>query len=78
MTRVNGFSAKTELNIRKPCLQLIADGVKTVKPARPCRQQAERDTVRILLDQGWSTRDAGKALGLSHQRVSQLAPRGTA
>lgn len=50
--------------------------VWTARSARAVAEQAERDAVReavrILLDQGWSTRDAGKALALSHQRVSQL------
>lgn len=56
--------------------------VWTARSARARAEQAERDAVRdavrILLAQGWTTRDAGKALALSHQRVSQLAPRSTA
>ncbi|RKS72187.1 hypothetical protein BZB76_5007 [Actinomadura pelletieri DSM 43383] len=50
--------------------------------ARVRAENAERDAlataVATLLDQGWSTRDAGKALGLSHQRISQLKPTGDA
>jgi hypothetical protein len=45
-------------------------------------EQAVRDAAcraaRTLVDHGWTTRDAGTALRLSHQRVSQLAPRATA
>ncbi|WP_052385501.1 hypothetical protein [Streptomyces sp. NRRL F-2890] len=48
--------------------------------ARAAAEQAERDAARTaartLTGQGWSTRDAGTALQLSHQRISQLASRG--
>lgn len=54
-------------------------GVWTARGNRDRAEQAERDAVRnairTMLDQGWSTRDVGKAVGLSHQRVSQLDPR---
>lgn len=53
--------------------------VWTARSARVRAEQAERDAVRAavrtLLDLGWSTRDAGSALSLSHQQVSSLAPR---
>ncbi|WP_344948338.1 hypothetical protein [Sphaerisporangium flaviroseum] len=55
--------------------------VIAARSARVLAEQAERDTVRhavrLLIGQGWSTRDIGSALLLSHQRVSQLAPRAT-
>ncbi len=35
-----------------------------------------RHAVRRLLDEGWSQFDAGAALGISHQRVQQLARAG--
>ncbi|GAA2692193.1 type II toxin-antitoxin system HicB family antitoxin [Nonomuraea recticatena] len=58
------------------------EAVRDARAARLLAEQAERDAVRTaaqtLLDRGWSTRDAGSALGLSHQRISQLAPRVTA
>ncbi|GAB2846111.1 hypothetical protein GCM10022221_51740 [Actinocorallia aurea] len=47
-------------------------------PRRAGRAKATLDAVRTLLSQGWTTRGAGKALNLSHQRISQLAPGGTA
>ncbi|GAA0370281.1 hypothetical protein GCM10009530_20490 [Microbispora corallina] len=56
--------------------------VTEARVARAYAEQAERDAVRqaarILTDKGWTTRDAGGALRLSHQRISQLAPRTTA
>ncbi|MEV0389529.1 hypothetical protein [Nonomuraea sp. NPDC050643] len=61
-----------------------AAALETVTAARIARAQAgqdERDAVRhaarLLTDQGWSTRDAGRALRLSHQRISQIAPQTT-
>ncbi|MYS80333.1 hypothetical protein [Embleya scabrispora] len=39
-------------------------------------RDAARHAARTLIDQGWNNRDTGAALGLSHQRVSQIAPRG--
>ncbi|MFD1939720.1 MULTISPECIES: hypothetical protein [Nonomuraea] len=61
-----------------------ADALKNVKAARLARiyaEQAERDAVRnaarALIDQGWTTRDIGSVLGLSHQRISQIVPRVT-
>ncbi|MEU6717576.1 hypothetical protein ABZ897_39440 [Nonomuraea sp. NPDC046802] len=62
-----------------------AAALATVAAARSARvhaEQAERDAVRraarLLIEKGWSTRDAGGALGLSHQRISQIVPRTTA
>ncbi|MEU4833147.1 hypothetical protein [Streptosporangium sp. NPDC023615] len=59
-----------------------AEARKAVSDARVARlyaEQAERDAVRnavrTLIDQGWTTRDIGSALGLSHQRISQIVPR---
>jgi hypothetical protein len=56
------------------------DALTAVWTARGDRSRAElaereavRHAVRTLLEQGWSARDAGKALNLSHQRVSQIA-----
>ncbi|MET7337071.1 hypothetical protein [Nonomuraea sp. NPDC005650] len=52
-----------------------------VRDARAARLHAERDAlrnaVRTLIDKGWTTRDIGSVLGLSHQRISQIAPRTT-
>ncbi|WP_344978865.1 hypothetical protein [Streptosporangium fragile] len=63
----------------------VAAALATVAAARGARvyaEQAEGDAVRraarLLVEKGWSTRDAGSALGLSHQRISQIVPRTTA
>ncbi|WP_173527506.1 hypothetical protein [Nonomuraea antri] len=46
---------------------------------RAYAEQAERDAVRhaarTLLDRGWTTRDVGSLLLLSHQRISQIVRR---
>ncbi|GAA2351707.1 hypothetical protein [Streptomyces carpaticus] len=59
-----------------------AAAVRALVEARLARaeaEQAERDAAqaaaRTLTGKGWSTRDAGRILRLSHQRISQLAPR---
>jgi hypothetical protein len=52
------------------------------RTARADAEQAEREaatqTARMLVDKGWTTRDAGGILSLSPQRISQLAPQGAA
>lgn len=54
------------------------EAVTAARIARAHAGQAERDAVRhaarLLTGQGWSTRDTGRALRLSHQRISQIAP----
>lgn len=59
-----------------------AAALRAVVPLRVARadaEQAERDAVtyaaQLLISKGWTTRDAGAALSLSPQRISQLAPR---
>lgn len=61
-----------------------AAALRTVVEARNTRvhaEQAERDavrnTARTLIDKGWTTRDIGSVVGLSHQRISQIVPRTT-
>jgi hypothetical protein len=68
-----------------PADQEAADAMGNVRDARAARlhaEQAERDALRnaarILIDKGWTTRDTGSVLGLSHQRISQIVPRTTA
>ncbi|NUP78762.1 MAG: hypothetical protein HOV96_14585 [Nonomuraea sp.] len=65
-----------------PADQEAADAIKTVRTARAARLHAEqaerdalRDAARTLIDKGWTTRDIGSVLGLSHQRISQIVPR---
>ncbi|MFG1956023.1 hypothetical protein [Nonomuraea sp. NPDC049028] len=51
------------------------------RQARMLAEQAERDAVRhaarLLIAQGWTTRDAGSAMRLSHQRISQIVSAAT-
>ncbi|MEV4288734.1 type II toxin-antitoxin system HicB family antitoxin [Nonomuraea bangladeshensis] len=62
-----------------PDIAAALTAVVAARTARADAEQAERDTVadtaRLLTSKGWSTRDAGGALSLSPQRISQLAPR---
>ncbi len=58
--------AKTELATAQ---EEEADARAVHKRAQKRKQHA----VEILLDEGLSQRDAGKVLGLSHQRISQMA-----
>ncbi|MDH2426442.1 hypothetical protein [Sphaerisporangium sp. TRM90804] len=64
-----------------PDAEAALKDVVAARSARVLAEQAEREAVRhavrLLIDQGWSTRDIGSALLLSHQRVSQIAPRAT-
>ncbi|WP_181448870.1 hypothetical protein [Nonomuraea aridisoli] len=50
--------------------------VVEARQARVLAEQAERDAVRhaarLLTAQGWTTRDVGSAMRLSHQRISQI------
>lgn len=63
-----------------------ADALRDVISARIARGEAEiaeREAVTraaqlLTGKKGWTIRDAGSALHLSHQRISQLAPRDTA
>lgn len=65
-----------------PAEQEAAESVENVRAARAARlhaEQTERDALRnaarTLIDKGWTTRDIGSVLGLSHQRISQIVPR---
>ncbi|MEU8356495.1 type II toxin-antitoxin system HicB family antitoxin [Nonomuraea sp. NPDC048882] len=64
-----------------PEIVAALDAVTLARTARADAEQAERNTVagaaRLLTGKGWTVRDAGGVLGLSPQRISQLAPRST-
>ncbi|SDH66796.1 hypothetical protein SAMN05421505_1208 [Sinosporangium album] len=64
-----------------PKLDKALKAVGAARTARAYAEQAERDAVRTaahhLIGNGWSTRDAGSALGLSHQRISQIINQST-
>jgi predicted RNase H-like HicB family nuclease len=64
-------------------LRLGRDVQRTIDVYRKRRERAERETeaastayrnaVRVMLEAGMSTRDAGEALGVSQARIAQLA-----
>jgi predicted RNase H-like HicB family nuclease len=56
----------------------VADALAARRAAREAEHAAEQATataVKQLLDEGYTIRDAGRLLGLSPQRISQIAPR---
>lgn len=60
----------------EPEAKSALDAVIEARQARVLAEQAERDAVRhaarLLTAQGWTTRDVGSAMRLSHQRISQI------
>lgn len=52
---------------------LVAARARLVYAEQEIRDAA-RNAAQILTAKGYTTRDAGAAMGVSHQRVSQLAP----
>lgn len=56
----------------------VADALAARRAAREAEHAAEKATaaaVKQLLGEGYTIRDAGRLLGLSPQRISQIAPR---
>jgi predicted RNase H-like HicB family nuclease len=56
----------------------VEDALAARRAAREAEHTAEEATAaaaRKLLDEGYTIRDAGRLLGLSPQRISQIAPR---
>lgn len=56
----------------------VEDALAARRTAREAERAAEEATVaaaRQLLGEGYTIRDAGRLLGLSPQRISQIAPR---
>lgn len=56
----------------------VADALAARRAAREAEHAAEQATaaaVKQLLDEGYTIRDAGRLLGLSPQRISQIAPK---
>ncbi len=56
----------------------VEDALAARRAAREAERAAEEATAiaaRQLLDEGYTIRDAGRLLGLSPQRISQIAPR---
>jgi predicted RNase H-like HicB family nuclease len=48
---------------------------RTAREAERAAEEATATAARQLLDEGYTIRDAGRLLGLSPQRISQIAPR---
>lgn len=58
----------------------VEDALAARRAAREAERAAEEATVaaaRQLIDEGYTIRDAGRLLGLSPQRISQIVPRGS-
>ncbi|MFJ8745838.1 hypothetical protein ACIRL2_41580 [Embleya sp. NPDC127516] len=53
-------------------LDTLVQARLTLAHAEQAVRDAARNAARTLTDQGWTTRDTGTALRLSHQRISQL------
>ncbi|MEU7889835.1 hypothetical protein AB0B54_30400 [Microbispora bryophytorum] len=64
------------VNPADPEAKATLAAVIAARQARVLAEQAERDAVRhaarLLTAQGWTTRDVGSAMRLSHQRISQI------
>ncbi len=59
-----------------PEAKAALEAVIEARQARVLAEQAERDAVRhavrLFTAQGWTTRDVGSVMRLSHQRISQI------
>lgn len=77
----DSFDVEVEVELGKDIDALVATAVRARQKATQADREAS-DAVRMavagLLREGLTIRDAGRLLGVSHQRIAQLAPRGTA
>jgi predicted RNase H-like HicB family nuclease len=67
-----------EVEVRPELPTTVTEALGARKAAREADEKAERATgvaVRALLDDGYTVRDVGALLGLSPQRISQIASR---
>ena len=72
--------ASIEVTVRPELPGVVARAVESRKAAREADEAAEQATataVRSLINDGYTVRDAGALLGLSPQRISQIAARQT-
>ncbi|RIW40959.1 type II toxin-antitoxin system HicB family antitoxin [Micromonospora endophytica] len=70
-----------DIEVQPDLPQEVARARKARSALRKAEESAEEATVtaaRALLAEGYTVRDVGALLGISPQRVSQLAPRNTA
>jgi predicted RNase H-like HicB family nuclease len=70
--------AEVQVSVKPEVPKPVEDALAARRAAREAEQAAEATTaaaVRQLLDEGYTIRDAGRLLGLSPQRISQIAPR---
>ncbi|MEU0938994.1 hypothetical protein [Embleya sp. NPDC005971] len=55
-------------------VQALVEARTALHHAEESAREAAEHAARTLTAQGWTTRDAGAVLRISHQRVAQLAP----
>jgi len=70
---------EVEVTVEPEMPARVEDALAARRAAREAEEVAERATAEAakqLLDEGYTIRDAGRLLGLSPQRISQIAPRG--
>jgi predicted RNase H-like HicB family nuclease len=70
--------AEVQVTVEPEVPAPVTDALAARRAAREAEHAAEAATataVRQLLDNGYTIRDAGRLLGLSPQRISQIAPK---
>jgi predicted RNase H-like HicB family nuclease len=73
--------AAIHVEVRPELPSTVATALHARQAAREADEKAEHATataIRVLLNDGYTVRDAGALLGLSPQRISQIAARDTA
>ncbi|NMO53672.1 type II toxin-antitoxin system HicB family antitoxin [Actinoplanes sp. TBRC 11911] len=73
--------ATVHVDVRPELPSTVIQAIDARQAAREADEKADQATVRAvraLLGDGYTVRDAGALLGLSPQRISQIATRGSA
>jgi hypothetical protein len=70
--------AEVEVSVEPVVPRPVEDALAARRAAREAERTAEAATTAAamqLLEEGYTIRDVGRLLGLSPQRISQIAPR---